>query len=101
MRIAIFWEATKTEAGMRCLLLLALVGTPLPLYGQAVKGTLLGTVTDSSKAVVPEATVVITEVNTAISRTVATNQSGYYVFADLEGGVYRVAAEHPGFRRAV
>ncbi len=100
-RIAIFWEATKTEVSMRCLLLLAFVGTALPLYGQAVKGTLLGTVTDSSKAVVPEATVEITETNTGISRRVTTNQNGYYVFADLESGVYKLAVEHRGFRRAV
>src|SRR5262249_9185067 len=101
MRTATLWEARKTETRMRCLLLLALVGTASPLYAQAVKGTLLGTVTDSSQAVVPEAAVEITETNTGISRRVTANQNGYYVFADLESGVYRIGVEQTGFRRAV
>src|SRR5262249_22736323 len=96
-----FLGSDKAEASMRCLLVLALVGTASPLYGQAVKGTLLGTVTDGSKAVIPDATVEITETNTGISRSVTGNRNGYYVFADLESGVYRVAVEQTGFRRAV
>lgn len=69
--------------------------------GQAVTASLLGTVTDSSGAVVPKAKVVITEVNTGISRRMETNASGNYMFAALEPGAYRVSVEHPGFRTAV
>jgi Carboxypeptidase regulatory-like domain/TonB dependent receptor len=68
---------------------------------QAVKGTLLGTVSDTTGAGVPSATVTIVEVQTAISRTVATNASGNYVFSNLKDGVYRVEAELSGFRKAV
>ncbi|MCX6634131.1 MAG: carboxypeptidase-like regulatory domain-containing protein, partial [Acidobacteria bacterium] len=44
--------------------------------GQAVTGSLVGTVTDSSGGTVANAKVTITEVNTGISRTMQTNESG-------------------------
>ncbi len=84
---------------MRVLAALVLMA-PLA-YAQAVKGTLLGTVTDSAAALVPQAKVAITEINTGISRSVETNQSGNYVFANLEAGVYRVEVERTGFKTAV
>ncbi len=71
------------------------------LYGQAVTGSLLGNVTDSSGAVVPGAKVVITEVNTGLSRSTETNPTGFYSFPTLEPGVYRVTVEREGFRKAV
>jgi Carboxypeptidase regulatory-like domain len=86
--------------GPKILLIVVALVCPIA-YGQAVKGTLLGTVTDGSGAVVPGAGITITEVNTGISRSTETNASGYYVFANLETGTYRVAVELPGFRKAV
>lgn len=72
-----------------------------PIHAQAVKATLLGTVTDSSGATVPAAKVVIREVNTGISRSGETNQSGNYVFANLDPGRYNVSVEKEGFRASV
>ena len=69
-------------------------------YSQAINATLVGTVTDSSGAAVPNAKVTITEVNTGIGRTADTNTSGNYTFANLPPGVYTVAVEQAGFRRA-
>ncbi len=80
---------------------LACLSAAALVYGQAVKGSLLGTVTDPSAAVVPAARVTITEINTGLSRSMETNQNGYYVFANLEAGVYRVQVEHTGFKIAV
>src|SRR4051812_9889409 len=71
------------------------------LYGQAVTGSLLGTVTDASGGTVPNAKVSITEVNTGLSRTMETNSSGNYSFPTLEPGIYRVTVEHAGFRKEV
>lgn len=71
------------------------------LNAQAVNGTLLGTVSDSSSAIVPGAKVVITETNTNLSRSSATNQNGYYVLTNLESGMYRVQVEQPGFKTSV
>jgi hypothetical protein len=71
------------------------------LFGQAVEGMLLGTVKDSSGAVVPNAKVVITEINTGVSRSTETNASGNYVFPTLDPGLYQVAVELPGFSKAI
>ena len=83
------------------LTLAAALATCLPTYGQAVNATLLGNVIDASGAAVPGAKVVIIETRTGISRGTQTNQSGNYVFANLQPGNYNVEVEHPGFRRAV
>jgi hypothetical protein len=76
-----------------------LFGLSAPVMGQAVNATLLGTVTDSSGAVVANAKVTITETNTGISRASQTNESGNYVFPDLPPGTYTVTAEQTGFKR--
>jgi carboxypeptidase family protein len=69
-------------------------------FSQAVSGSLLGTVTDSSGGAVPNAKVTITETQTGVSRTTNTNESGNYTFSDLPPGKYTVAAEQKGFKRA-
>src|SRR3989454_2468661 len=71
------------------------------LHAQAVKGSLLGTVTDASGAVIPGATVNISEVNTNLSRSTVTNESGNYVFGQLDRGEYRVAVQLSGFKKAI
>ena len=78
-----------------------LVLLPLPMDGQAVNAALLGTVLDSSGAVVGGAKVTITEMKTGFRRVASTNNSGNYEFADLPPGQYEVAVDHEGFRRAV
>ena len=69
---------------------------PQRLAAQAVKGTLLGTVSDAQGAAVPGATVTVTETGTNIARTAPTNASGHYIFANLKDGIYRVVVEMPG-----
>ncbi|HKC85326.1 MAG TPA: carboxypeptidase-like regulatory domain-containing protein, partial [Blastocatellia bacterium] len=69
--------------------------------GQAVKGSLLGTINDSSGAAAAGATVTITETRTNISATTVTNADGNYVFSNLKDGIYRVEATHKGFKKVV
>lgn len=71
----------------------------VPVFGQAVNGTLLGTLTDPSGAVVGDAKVTATEVSTQVTRVTQSNASGNYVFPDMPPGVYEVVAEAPGFKR--
>jgi hypothetical protein len=71
----------------------------LSAFGQAVNATLLGAVTDASGAVVPNAKVTNTEVNTGISRSAQTNDSGNYTFPDLPPGQYSVTVEAAGFKK--
>ncbi|SEC42689.1 Carboxypeptidase regulatory-like domain-containing protein [Terriglobus roseus] len=67
---------------------------------QAVNGTLLGTITDQSKAVVPGATITITEVKSGAVKTTKTNESGFFDFEALQPGTYRVSATQTGFKEA-
>lgn len=57
------------------------------LQAQAVKATVLGTVTDVTGAVVPGAEVLITHTATNFSRTTITNDSGNYVFSNSDPGI--------------
>jgi hypothetical protein len=69
------------------------------LIGQAVNGTVLGTVTDSSGATVAGAKVLATAAETGAVHESVTNESGNYSFPDLQPGTYTVSAEANGFKR--
>jgi hypothetical protein len=72
-----------------------------PLFGQSGStGALTGTVKDSSGAVVPNATVTITNTGTNQVRTAITNSEGTYKFGFLPPGDYRVKFEASGFNTA-
>lgn len=71
------------------------------VYGQSVAGTLLGTVTDPNNAAVAGATVTVTEVNTNLKYSGATNESGNYVFDRLPLGKYSVEVERAGFKKVL
>ncbi len=69
---------------------------------QTANGTITGTVTDESGAVVPNAAVTITNTLTGVvARTVQTNSSGVYVAEALPVGTYQVAVEAAGFERSI
>lgn len=64
-------------------------------------GTIIGTATDPSGAVVPGAKIGLQEIATAITRTTVSNTSGQYSFVGLQPGAYSVKASHPGFQELV
>ena len=68
---------------------------------QAVKGSLLGNITDDAGLPIPGATVTITETATNISYNAVTNESGFYVFSNLKDGTYRVTGELTGFKKSI
>ncbi len=70
-------------------------------YGQAVTGTMLGTITDPSGATVPGAKVSISEQNTGVNRATETTTAGYYAFSDLAPGTYTVNIQQAGFKKGV
>src|SRR5215472_7199326 len=82
------------------LLVIALAGSSSIAFCQAVNASLVGTITDSSGAIVPNARITITETRTGVSRTTVANESGNYTFSDLPPGTYTVTAEQTGFKRA-
>ena len=71
-----------------------------PSAAQAVYGSIGGTVTDESAAVLPGATVTITSLDRKTVDTVVTNESGYFVKERLLPGSYEVKSELTGFKTA-
>ncbi len=73
-------------------------GSVLPVWSQSTSsGTVAGSVTDPSNAVVPGATVALTDSSTNIARTTTTNKEGHYIFVDVTPGVYRISVTKSGF----
>ena len=66
---------------------------------QSVLGTILGTVTDSSGAIVRGAKVTVTQTATGLVRNATTNDAGEFSFPQLPAGPYRVEAEASGFKK--
>jgi hypothetical protein len=64
-------------------------------------GEIAGIVTDATGAVVPGATVTVTNQATSATRTTTTNEAGIYSFPSLIPGVYEIKVEMQGFRTLV
>lgn len=81
---------------------LVLGAIPLLLAGSAFgQQAVLGTITDSSGAIVPGAQVTLRNSATGIQSTTVTNAAGSYQFPDVPIGVYEVTAAKTGFKTAV
>lgn len=65
---------------------------------QVLYGTVAGTVTDQSGAVVPEATVTITNVNTGQTREATSDDAGYFSIPNVLEGTYNLDVKKTGFR---
>ncbi len=68
-----------------------------PLAGQSIQGSILGSVRDISGAAIPSATVVITDVDTSVKKTVTTDSDGTYQALDLTADHYSVQVSAAGF----
>lgn len=75
--------------------------TTLPVMAQVPTGTIAGTVTDPSGAVIQKATVTVTNKNTGASRVIQTEESGAFSAASLPPGTYEVRVEASGFAASV
>jgi hypothetical protein len=71
------------------------------VLGQAVFGSIVGSVTDSSGAIVPGAKVTITDVGKGVNFETTSNDSGNYEQQHLIVGTYRVRVEAQGFQAYV
>ncbi len=71
------------------------------VYGQAISGSLVGTVIDSSSAVVANASVEAMKIDTGIITTTTTGNTGAYRFENLPVGTYRIIVKSSGFKTAI
>ena len=86
---------------MKLHILAALAMLPAALFAQETRGTISGSVTDSSGAVIAKAKIIITEIRTGSKTDLITETSGAYTAPFLTIGDYQISAEAPGFKRFV
>lgn len=72
-----------------------------PALAQSDRGQIAGFVKDQTGAVVPGATVTVTQTQTQQGRTVVTDATGYYAFPALSPGRYDLAVELEGFKKSL
>src|SRR6516165_9533044 len=78
--------------------LLAAVAGSLPAWSQVTTADVLGTVTDSSGAVLVGTAVTVNNLATGAMRSVAADEHGEYLISALAIGHYRLRAESKGFK---
>ncbi len=71
------------------------------LVGQTVSSSITGTVLDPASAVIPNATVTLTDENTGSVRNVVSDSAGLFRFLNVPPGSYRVSVEATGFKSLV
>jgi hypothetical protein len=69
------------------------------LCAQDYRGRIQGTVWEAAKAVIPGATVTLTNTGTSISSSQPTNQTGTFLFDLVVPGTYSLTVESSGFRK--
>jgi len=98
-------KAERSGASTVLVFLLTVVGAGLlaaalsqPLHAQVLYGSVSGTVSDPSGAVIPGSQVTIVNDTTGFTRTEITDSGGYYRFLDIPEGSYTLTASASGFQ---
>jgi hypothetical protein len=71
------------------------------MYGQVGQATLTGTVEDTAGAVVPGATVTLTETENGVTRTAKSDGRGFFSFPNLPAATYEATIQMQGFSQLV
>lgn len=92
---------TRSNAARAALALMLSVFLAGPALAQSFRGSVLGTVSDESGAVVAGATVTAKSVATGVTRSTVTDESGDFAIAELPVGVYEISVQREGFQTAL
>ncbi len=80
------------------LILVVCAGSALAAWAQSTStGTVAGSVTDPTGAVVPGASVTLTDISTNVPRATSTNATGRYIYVDVNPGIYAITVSKAGF----
>lgn len=90
---------SRTVRGARTLAVALILASATAAFAQVDRATLTGIVKDPSDAVIPGATVTVTNLATGIASKAAANSGGTYLVVNLASGQYLVQAEAQGFQR--
>src|SRR6202042_700505 len=88
----------RTRCALLSLVLACFATLTLPLRGQAIYGSIYGQVTDQSGAVVPNATITVTDESKNTSVQATSNAQGEYSVEHLIPDVYDITATAAGFQ---
>ena len=80
------------------ILSLAMLLTALIAFPQGERATITGTISDTSQAVIPSASIALRNVATNITMRTESNSAGIYYFPALNPGTYEITVEKQGFR---
>jgi len=95
-----FWcGAAITQSKKLFVAVVAALLFAVTAWGQGATGTITGTVTDASGAIVVGATVTATNTGTGIQQKTTTSGSGQYSFVEMPPGMYAVTVEATGFAK--
>lgn len=87
------------SAGLRCLLIVfTLCLLVLPGMAQIDEGTITGTIQDSTGAVISQATIILTDIDTGLTLRTKSNADGVYTFSPIKIGHYTVTAKAQNFQ---
>ncbi len=95
---ALFSTWCKIVTGISLLTIGLLLLNGAPLFAQGTTGRILGAVTDQTGGSIAGATVIVTDINRGVNRTLMTDQSGEFNAPNLTPGSYKVHAEAKGFK---
>ena len=97
-----FWRATDRLRLLTIVRIIAfvflLVSFAHRVNGQSTNASLTGRITDSSKAVAPNAKVIAINTGTRVRFETVTNETGSYYVTNLPPGTYRIEVEKLGFK---
>jgi hypothetical protein len=92
---------SRKSAAILAALLLMISSAWLPAAAQLTTATLVGTISDTTGAAIPGATVTITNVDTQFHRIVTSAHNGEYRADLLPIGKYSIGVEAPGFKKLI
>jgi hypothetical protein len=86
---------------VKILVCLAIVFAAPNVFAQQITGSIRGTVTDASGAVVEGATVIARQVETGLTRATTTDHLGEYILLELPVGHYQLQVERSSFQKYI
>lgn len=95
MRLIPRWPALSVSTAV--LFAVLAFGTSVASAQSTSAGTITGTVTDATGALIPGATVTVIDPATKTKVSVTTNKDGHYTLSNVQPGNYDVTAAKPGF----
>jgi hypothetical protein len=99
--IAGFLDSSARFSRATALAVLIVLSFARVLHPQSTSASLLGRITDSSKAIVPNTKVIVINMGTRVHYETVTNETGSYYVTNLPPGTYRIEVEKLGFKAVI